>query len=135
LRSLYSAFFAYHEEYNSLVALNNKMTNHLDFVAVETPYETIEAKFRLHAEYEADLKKNIAILLEDPILQADIDAELKKIFTEYLSKECVYFSHNQYDDEALGLLGQAMHGFAYLIQRKYQLMQMEIGKEASRLVG
>jgi Zn-dependent protease with chaperone function len=134
LRSLYSAFFAYHEEYGALVALNNKMNNHLGFVAVETPYETIEAKFRLHAEYEAELKKNLAILLEDPILQADMDEEFKKVITQYLSQEQVYFSNNQYNNEALDLLNQAMHGFAYLIQRKYQLMQMEIGKEGSKIV-
>jgi Zn-dependent protease with chaperone function len=135
LRELYSAFFAYHEEYGALVALNNKMNNHLDFVAVQTPYETIEAKFRLHAEYEAELKKNLAILLEDPILQADMDEEFKKVITQYLSQEQVYFSNNQYNDEALDLLNQAMHGFAYLIQRKYQLMQMEIGKEGSKIIG
>jgi hypothetical protein len=131
LRELYAAFFAYHEEFNQLLELFNKMNNHLTFVTVETPYKTIEAKFRLNAEYEAVLKKNLTALLEDPMLQPDLDPELKKVLTEYLSKDWVYFEDNQYIDDALSILHQAIQGYGYLISHKYHLIRLKASEYAS----
>lgn len=134
LRELYAAFFAYHEEFNQLLELFNKMNNHLTFVTVETPYETIEANFRLNAEYEAVLKKNLTALLKDPMLQTDLDPELKKVLTEYLSKDWIYFEDKQYIDDALNILHQAIQGYGYLISHKYHLVRLKAIQYASMIV-
>ncbi len=126
LPSKYTRFFNAEHESKARYEIYVEMSNHLDFINHNTPFQQIKNNFTALLPLEAELKKGISDLLNDDIYHEEITEEMKTDFDLYLSKDWTYFEFEKYSDKNLGTLYTAMGHYAYLLARGYFLLKKEL---------
>jgi hypothetical protein len=122
----YRAFLAFDKEYDSLMLHFTALSSALAFTQEVTPHKTIDANFEAIKPLEENLRKELAPLLEDPLLQNELTEEVRLELKRYIAGRFAYFFVDKYDEEELNLLFSAMHNYSYLLLRKYFLMKKNL---------
>jgi Zn-dependent protease with chaperone function len=126
LKGLYRDFFEYDRQFDSRHELFTKLSDQLQFVNSQTPYEEIISKFIRIEVLENKLKDGIRELMEDGVSSGEITKEIKGNFDSYLSGRFEYFSITEYNDENLNILFTALNNYAYLLSRGYFLRKKKL---------
>ncbi len=75
---------------------------------------------------EDELKIEIKILLEDPVLLPEISNDIKQTLEKYVSNTLLYFVANTYQEENMNLLMKSLKHYAFLISRKHFLIKKSL---------
>lgn len=126
LKSKYNQFFTNDQIHDKKAELYTKLINATDFLRVTTPFETIVTNLRTLKNIEAELKKEIKLLLENELLQSDIIASSRENFENYLKEDYIYFSNNEYKDKELNILFRAINDFSYYTARSYFFLKKDL---------
>jgi Zn-dependent protease with chaperone function len=126
LEDYYFQFFKYDAEFESKFDTYVKLTNALQFVNHQTPFEQIGMNFKDIVPLEEDLKNGIRELLVNPDYDTEWTNEIKENFELYLSKKWKYFGNDAYIDTNLQMLFSAMNNYSFLISRGYFLMKKKL---------
>lgn len=122
----YTNLFAFDKTMESKGELYSQLMQSLDFVQHTTPYDQIARNFDHIATLEKKLKSAIEDMMGQAQFQQEITGEMKENLDLYLSKEWSYFGNEQYFDQNLALLYDALNSFAFLLSRGYFLLKKEI---------
>lgn len=126
LKEKYTNFFKHDLEYDTKVALYNKIGEATSFISVVTQFEQIRRNLKTLQPFEIELKSEIKKLIEDGTLKNEISQKTNEIFEKYLSKEWEYFNGTEYYNDNLQVLFTAANDFNYLISRKYFLTKLDL---------
>jgi hypothetical protein len=69
------------------------------------------------------LKGELRDLIADPFVANELKDPLKSDLQKFVSGDWIYFEGKVYQDEPLKMLVDCLHGFSYLISRKYFRMK------------
>lgn len=126
LKGLYRDFFKYDQQFDSRHGLFTELSDQLQFVNSQTPYDEIISKFKRIGVLENQLKDGIRQLMEDGVSLGEITKEINDNFDSYLSRSLDYFSITVYNDENLNILFTALNNYAYLLSRGYFLRKKKL---------
>lgn len=126
LKRLYDDFFAFDKIFDSKYDIYIKLIEGLQFLNITTPNDEIRSNLRKIKPLEERLKEEINHILSDQIYTTEITKGLKDNLEKYISKTWIYFSGNNYYDENLEILYNAMENYVYLLSRKYFLLKNAI---------
>lgn len=116
----YNDFFIIDKEYENKIGIFHEVYKNLEFINVTTPVEIIISNFKNNiTPYENDLKKEIHLLLNHPIMNNQINLSAREQLLDYISNDWLYFSNNKYLDENLHKLFSALNIFAELLNTQY----------------
>ncbi len=126
IKELYSKFFDFDEEYNSKIEIYTKLSDKLQFINFNTPFDQIKSNFRNIKPLESELRDGIKQLLNDDSYTSEITKEMKRAFESYIIGEIEYFGHERYFDDNLEVLFTSLNGFGYILSRGYFLKKKEL---------
>jgi len=126
LRQMYMDFFSFDKAFDEKNELYKEMMSALQFVEVTTPFDQIVRNFEQLQPREQLLKEGICQLLEDPFLTAELKGPFRSDLRKFVSDNWIYFEGKVYNDDALRLLFDSLHGYSFLISRKYFLMKKHL---------
>ncbi|WP_298121966.1 M48 family metallopeptidase [Flavobacterium sp.] len=126
LKSKYNQLFANDQLHDKKAELYTNLIEATEFLRVSTPFETIVTNLKTLKKIETELKKEIKLILENPLLQSDISASSRENFENYLKEDYVYFSNNEYRDKELHILSNAINDFSYYTSRNYFFLKKDL---------
>lgn len=136
LEDLYTRFFKGDRAFDTRYEVYTKISVQLHFIQYSLPVEQIRANLAEVATTEAELKKNIHVLLEDPDHRKEITKEAKESFEAYLANTGGYFEADQYNDQHLAILFSAMSHYADVLSKGFfSLKKTLLAYQASLLTG
>ena len=134
LKSKYDAFFKNDKEHTLRMELYFNLINATEFFSNETPFEQIKSNLKSLEGLEMELKKEIAIILENQLYKSELTESIKENFENYLKENWVYFANNQYIDNELQILFKSINDYGYLISRGYFLIKKDLLNFQSELL-
>lgn len=123
---LYDRFFHYDQEFESKEQLYRELSEALQFISVNTPFEQIEENFARVAQMERQLKADLRELMDAPYHKTDLPKEVRDHLDKYCSKDWSYFQNEQYNNENLEVLFTALNHYVALLSRGYFLIKKEL---------
>ncbi|WP_321309013.1 M48 family metalloprotease [Marinifilum fragile] len=126
IRNLYINYFKFDKEHDRKYDVYARITEAVQFMNVVTPFDQIRENFRRMHRLELDFKAEIQDLLNDPLYKEEINSEMRTNFEKYISKDWQYFREENYIDDNLDMLFNAIHTYVYLITRGYFLTKKEL---------
>ncbi|MFN7488749.1 MAG: M48 family metallopeptidase [Chryseotalea sp.] len=124
--SYYKKFEKNQEKVESQFTLYAKIQEGIQFTQFVTPTQEIEFNFKSLRAKEDELKIEIKILLEDPVLLPEISNDIKQTLEKYVSNTLLYFVANTYQEENMNLLMKSLKHYAFLISRKHFLIKKSL---------
>ena len=134
LKSKYDAFFKNDKEHTLRMELYFNLINATEFFSNETPFEQIKSNLKSLEGLEMELKKEIAIILENQLYKSELTESIKENFENYLKENWVYFANNQYIDNELQILFKSINDYGYIISRGYFLIKKDLLNFQSELL-
>lgn len=134
LKSKYDAFFKNDKEHTLRMELYFNLINATEFFSNVTPFEQIKSNLKSLEGLEMELKKEIAIILENQLYKSELTESIKENFENYLKENWVYFANNQYIDNELQILFKSINDYGYLISRGYFLIKKDLLNFQSELL-
>jgi len=122
----YEAFFKITSEYPARFEQYKKMLDASDFVQSTNHIEVIENKIMHLNRAEKDFKTRIEELLKEEIYQGAISPEIRQHFTDYLSKDWMYFFRTKYDDDALNVLFTSINDYRFVLSETFFALKKEL---------
>ena len=132
-RTYYSEFVNYEASYEEQFKLYLDLNDAYAFVSVTTPFEQIKKNFKKHVSLETKLKDQLKIILENPLLEADISEQARKDLQYYVDNQLIYFNNNEYFNDHLQHLFFAINSYQYYIARNYFLLKKRLVDQMSTL--
>lgn len=126
LKEKYFNFSEQDSQYDKKIELYNSFVKATEFINVTTTFEQIKINFELISKLEIDLKIEIKSIIEDKELANEISKEMMDNFENYLSKEWIYFSDENYNSDNLQMLFMTINSYNYLLSRKYFLTKKDL---------
>jgi Zn-dependent protease with chaperone function len=126
LKSKYITFFKNDKEHDQKSELYLKLLNATEFISSVTPFEQIKSNFNSLKKLETELKKEIAIILENELYKSELTELIKENFDKYLNENLVYFTNDEYIDYELQILFKSINDYSYLISRGYFLIKKDL---------
>lgn len=126
LKEKYFNFSEQDSQYDKKTELYNSFVKATEFINVTTTFEQIKINFELISKLEIDLKIEIKSIIEDKELANEISKEMMDNFENYLSKEWIYFSDENYNSDNLQMLFMTINSYNYLLSRKYFLTKKDL---------
>lgn len=142
----YKNFLSIDKEYNERMGVYTEMASAISFMQYTTPFEQIEENMKTVKEKEQKFKKALQEAMEDQLLDSVITEENRAHFSEYLSKDWLYFNVDEYYEEALQVMYRALEDYAQMMSQSYfnikkalldykvYLFEMNLGKQAEDIV-
>ncbi|WP_216849001.1 M48 family metallopeptidase [Pedobacter sp. L105] len=87
------------------------------FMHTTTTFDDIRNNLFLVKKYEVPFKKQVKLILESDIYQADMDVQMKLHFEEYISNDWKYFADKFYFDQEIRVLFSVMAGYYTLVSQ------------------
>jgi Zn-dependent protease with chaperone function len=134
LELLYREFFDFEKRFEAKYEIYTKMSSALQFINLNTPFDLIRSNFRGVDPLEIELKSSIKELLEDIRYQPEITQAIKESFELYLSKQWLYFGHEQYYNDNLDVLFTALNNYAFLLSKGFFSLKKELLKYQEELL-
>ncbi len=122
----YMQLFEFENEFKSKYELYSQLSMDLQFIHYTTPYDEIVNNFVKIEPLEIKLKKEIGELLENELYQSEITEDIRNNFELYLSKNWTYASSENYIEDHLQILYNAMNNFAYVVSRGGFLLKKDL---------
>ena len=118
-------YLDFDKKYDTNFELNNKISNDLEFINKQTPFEIIREHFQTFRPLENKLKEELKNLIELPIYAKELNSQLSKEIYEFNDKYLGYFVGKEYKDEELQELFKMINTFQLLNQRIFFLYKKE----------
>lgn len=126
-QTLYHQFIEYGKEFEKLVDIYNNIVKNSTFISEQTPFEEIKKKIKVLRKEENKLAEALKKIVQDPSFEPELNEDIKKSFSLYLSnEEWEYFMGTKYDDAALNVLFTAVNNFYPTISNKYFRLKKEL---------
>lgn len=122
----YRTFLKFTDEYPARLEQYTKMLEAADFIQFSNEFEVIENKIMHLNNQEKKFKPKIEEFLSEEIYQQAISPEIRNHFTDYLSKDWVYFNRTKYDDDALNVLFNSLNGYHFVLSETYFLIKKNL---------
>lgn len=116
---LYYDFASYQKSFDSKQKLYQELIENTRFIFETTPFAEIEAKFSDLKRREIELKCELKKLLEQPGITKDLNEENLNSLNRYLSNDLMYFNFDQYQDENLEVLFNAITNYNHLLEENH----------------
>ena len=126
LKDLYNTFFDYDKEFNKKYEVFTKLSEALEFINYNTPFEKIMDNFKVIRELEEDLKLEIREIFRNKLFDDELTKEIKSTFEFYLKENLEYFGTRVYYDDNLNILFKSKNFYFYLLSRGYFLHKKNI---------
>jgi Zn-dependent protease with chaperone function len=107
----YETYFYFLTEDKSNLQIYLDLINSMQFIYRVHSFNKIAIKLEDMQEKENIFRERIQHILNDPNYQSIITEEQKEKLNTYLSKEWTYFDNQEYDQEALKVLEEAIYQF------------------------
>jgi hypothetical protein len=101
--------------------LHTEIHQSLAFITVVTPFEEISQNFTNLIPKEAQLKSKLKELIAEMDGKSFITNDVKEAAEKYIQNELPYFSDNNYHDDTLHLLFDALSLYQFLLSKSYFL--------------
>lgn len=118
-------YLDFDKKFDENFELNNKISNALEFINKETPFEIIREHFETFRPLENKLKAEIKNLIDATVYQNEFNSELSKEIEEFSNKHLGYFVGKEYKNEQLQELFKMINTFQFLNQRIFFLHKKE----------
>jgi Zn-dependent protease with chaperone function len=115
----YQTYFKINKMYDELAGIHSQMLEELSFTQQTTAFEVIRSNFLKLKTTEETFKSQIRILLETDEFNKEITDEIKADFEKYLSKEWIYFISNNYIQDAIDLVYNAIGAYALVLNKTF----------------
>lgn len=126
LEKLYNQLFVFEKDTEPQYEIFFQLTNALQFINTELPFDEIRANFLKMELLEEKFKNEIKSMLEDSKYENDITKRVKTIFDLYLSKKWPYFGNEKYFDKNLEILFSALNTYNFLLSRGYFYIKQKL---------
>ncbi|MEN9640080.1 MAG: hypothetical protein RLZZ262_1949, partial [Bacteroidota bacterium] len=126
LRDCYKELFTEGEEWTRRMELAQSVHQAMAFTSYVNSYEVIYKSLDAAMHHEANLKKELRVLLDDTLLANEITKEMLEVVQKYLAKDLEYFNGSSYNEIALTILQQSISIFQYLTDRRYFLLKRSL---------
>ena len=113
----YETYFYFLTEDKSNLQIYLDLINSMQFIYRVHSFNQIEVKLEEMGEKEDIFRERMHNILNDPNYQSIITEEQKENLNKYLSKEWTYFDNQEYDQEALKVLEEAIYQFYEICSR------------------
>lgn len=97
----------------------SEMAEKTNFLTITTPFEQININLSQLAETEIKVKQQLAELKNNPLYAATITVEIGEAFDKYLQQTTPYFANEQYDEEAVQSMFDAINQCNSLAYQTY----------------
>jgi D-mannonate dehydratase len=118
-------YLDFDKKFDENFELNNKISNALEFINKETPFEIIRDLFESFRPLENKLKEELKNLIELPIYKNELNSELSKEINDFNNKQLGYFVGKEYKNDQLQELFKMINTFQFLNQRIFFLHKKE----------
>lgn len=118
-------YLDFDKKFDENFELNNKISNALEFINKETPFEIIRDLFETFRPLESKLKEELKNLINASVYQNELNSELSKEIDEFSNKHLGYFVGKEYKNEQLQELFKMINTFQFLNQRIFFLHKKE----------
>lgn len=122
----FQSFFDFDNKYNEYSNLYVRMLNETDFINYKTPFEKIEQNFVQVGILEKAFKPKVKSVLNDALFQHELNQDIKDAFTNYLSKDWIYFDRPEYNSKALDILFTSVNNFQLVLNKTYYRMKKDL---------
>lgn len=134
LEKLYQEFFNFDREYDNNFDTYLTLSNQLEFLNYNTPFDKIRTNFLNIEPLEAKLKRAIKDMLVDQKYNTEITEESRKNFELYISKKWTYFGNEKYFEKNLELLFTVMNNFYDILSKGYFILKKKLLDYQTELV-
>lgn len=132
--SVYQDFYDKDANFKEKLEFIQNISQQLAFTGVTTPFEIILNNFKALEPFEEKMKTHLSQLLGEPLLNNEIDTQMRENIEKYLSqKKWIYFAGSNYIDSNLELLTNVIDHYYFLIFRAYFLRKRELLELCQRL--
>ena len=118
-------YLDFDKKFDENFELNNKISNALEFINKETPFEIIRDLFETFRPLENKLIEELKNLINASVYQNELNSELSKEIDEFSNKHLGYFVGKEYKNEQLQELFKMINTFQFLNQRIFFLHKKE----------
>ena len=118
-------YLDFDKKFDENFELNNKISDALEFINKETPFEIIRDLFETFRPLESKLKEELKNLINASVYQNELNSELSKEIDEFSNKHLGYFVGKEYKNEQLQELFKMINTFQFLNQRIFFLHKKE----------
>ncbi|WP_291135150.1 M48 family metalloprotease [Flavobacterium sp. UBA7663] len=118
-------YLNFDKKFDENFELNNQITEALEFINKETPFEIIRDRFESFRPIENKLKEELKNLINLPVYQNELNSELSKEINEFSNKNLGYFVGKEYKNDQLQELFKMINTFQFLNQRIFFLHKKE----------
>ena len=118
-------YLDFDKKFDENFELNNKISNDVEFINKETPFEIIRDLFETFRPLENKLKEELKNLINASVYQNELNSELSKEIDEFSNKHLGYFVGKEYKNEQLQELFKMINSFQFLNQRIFFLHKKE----------
>ena len=118
-KSLYAELQKMDKEFDVNINFFVKMLNASEFMHHVNTFEVIERNMKLLKIEENQFKIQVEKMLENKSYNSTITIETKQLFAKYLSEDWVYFNKNEYLNECLEILSNAMNNYQMILSKSF----------------
>jgi Zn-dependent protease with chaperone function len=118
-------YLDFDKKFDENFELNNKISNALEFINKETPFEIIRNLFESFRPLESKLKEELQNLINSSVYKNELNSELSKEIDEFSNKHLSYFVGKEYKNDQLQELFKMINTFQFLNQRIFFLHKKE----------
>jgi Zn-dependent protease with chaperone function len=118
-KSLYAELQKMDKEFDVNINFFVKMLNASEFMHHVNTFEVIERNMKLLKIEENQFKIQVEKMLENKSYNSAITIETKQLFAKYLSEDWVYFNKNEYLNECLEILSNAMNNYQMILSKSF----------------
>lgn len=126
LERLYTRFYDFDLVFSEKYTLYTKLMQMLEFIQIPSRFEDIHNNFIKIAEFEPDLKKELRYMLACDRAKAQINAEIRKTFTQYINENRTYFLKDAYVSENLDILLATLNFYQEVLLNTYYALGDDI---------
>lgn len=126
LKEKYINFFKIDAAFDNKVELSKKIGWAINFMTVKTPYDEIKVNLKDLLPFEVELKNEIKKLIEDETLTGEISEATKENLEKYLLNELEYFNGQEYNNDNVQILFNAVKNYNYLFPRQYFISKLDL---------
>lgn len=126
LRLLYSDLFQFDKEFDHKYKIYNEITQDLQFTSEITEYVEIRHNFKELKSNEKKLKVAIQELVANSKFDSLFSDDIRLSFDSYLSKDWIYFSEEEYLEDNLAVLYNALNNFLFLLSKGFFVYKKDL---------
>ena len=124
----YQKFIDFDKSYDEKILFSSELGEKLNFITETTPFETIKKNFKNLSEHLLKLKEELKEMLNNPYANDEISEKKRNEILNFINSEQVYFSNNEYLNEQLTDLFDAIQFHRGFLARLYFLKKLELLK-------